>query len=163
MCRRLEKNQLPPEHIYGRRSEGWLDPCYYCSPWNPLTLKNVVETALSAGIAPVNPTAAGQQRLLAIAYMADSGQWDGALQAFLASDLEPRIAIYDYLFRKLADAGKLASAGRISRALLNAIARQDAAGQFQDRIPLIRYYMSLLPGPGGNPSDGPEYSSGKKS
>ncbi len=142
LCRMIEK-EGDWAHVYGEVSEGYLDPCFFCSPKSPLQLKHYIEEGLGYSIAYDNrydPSVFGS---LAIAYMADKSRWEKAVAGFMQSRLSVRSRIYDYLFRRLTEAGRTADAKRVSQDLLHAIT-EDKSGAYLEQAPMVQFYLNCL-------------------
>ena len=132
------------DHLYGKKSKGYLEPCYYCSPDSPLNIKNYLERFLPFSIDYQNNYDNNLSKTLACAYLADQGSWDKAEASFLAGSLSSQTSIYDYLFRKFADSGNLELARSISEHLIDAIQQNKKASEYEDQISVIRYYLSII-------------------
>jgi hypothetical protein len=144
LCRFVEtrKSDL---HIYGNRSEGFLEPCYYCAPESPLKLKKYVEQIFPFLYEYKNKDDSVSLQKLAVAYLADQARWNQAASKFLESDLDACSASYDYLFRKLSGSGEVKTARTISKKFMDAILQSGEVKKYGDQIPVIQYYMSILP------------------
>jgi len=143
LCRSIEKG-AEEAHLYGTRSEGYIEPYYFCAPESPFKLKQHIEKALGYAIAYENRYDETAARSLAIAYMADQEQWDEVVSTFLESDLLVRSRIYDYLFRRLTGTGRNDDARAVSENLLSAIGKDNKDLRYRDQMDLIRFYLSLL-------------------
>ena len=143
LCREIEKGGHA-KHLYGIRSEGYIEPFYYCSPESPFKLKQYIEKGLGYAIAYENRYEETTTRSLGIAYLMDQGQWDEAVSRFRGSDLPARSRIYDYLFRKLTESGQTDGARAVSEDLLSAIKEESNGHIYQDQVDLIRFYLSCL-------------------
>lgn len=144
LCRFVEtrKSDL---HVYGNRSEGFLEPYYYCAPENPLKLKKYVEQNFPFLYEYPNKDGSVSFQKLAVAYLVDQARWNPAASKFLEGDLDACSAGYDYLFRKLAESGEVKTARTISKKFMDAIFQSGEEGKYADQIPVIQYYMSILP------------------
>jgi len=131
-------------HLYGTRSEGYIEPCYFCAPEGPFKLKQYIEKDLGYAIPYENQYDETAVRSLAIAYMADQGRWGEVISMFLEGNLPVRSQIYDYLFRRLTEAGKIDDARVVSGNLLSAIGKDNKDPGYRDQVELIRFYLSLL-------------------
>ena len=131
-------------HLYGKKTKGYLEPYYYCSPDSPLNIKNYLERFLPFSIDYQNNYDNNQFKTLACFYLADQERWDEAAASFLAGPLSSQISIYDYLFRKFANSGKLELAGSISEHLIDAIHQSKKVSEYEDQISVIRYYLSII-------------------
>ena len=145
LCRSIEKGG-DETHLYGTRSEGYIEPYYFCAPENPFKLKQYIEKDLGYAISYENQYDETAFRSLAIAYMADQGRWGEVISMFLEGNLSVRSQIYDYLFRRLTEAGKAADARVVSENLLSAIGKENKDPRYRDQVELIRFYLSLLEG-----------------
>lgn len=143
LCHFVEK-QGTNQHVYGEKSKGYLEPCFYCSPENPLKLKSYIDSVLPFFLDFQNNYDDSTRRILAISYLIDQCRWDKALKRFFTSDLAARSFIYDYFFRKLTDSGKTKMAKEISEHLLTAILQSRKIHEYEDQISIIRYYLSIL-------------------
>ncbi|MBW2606040.1 MAG: cobalamin-dependent protein [Deltaproteobacteria bacterium] len=141
---RFVERESNVDHLYGKKSKGYLEPYYYCSPDNPFNLKKHLERFLPFFIDYQNNYDKNLHQTLSVAYLADQGRWDEAAASFLAGPLSSQISIYDYLFRKFADSGKLELARSISEHLINAIHQSQKASEYEDQISVIRYYLSII-------------------
>jgi hypothetical protein len=142
LCRMIEKGE-GTEHLYGSPSEGYVSPCYFCAPDSPFRLKAYIENALGYAIAYENRYDPGAQQSLAMAFMVDQEQWNKVVPAFMDSNVPARLRIYDYVFRKMTEAGRMDDAKELSENLLAAI-QGDVSGQYCNEISLIRFYLSLI-------------------
>jgi hypothetical protein len=132
------------DHLYGNKSKGYLEPYYYCSPDNPFNLKKHLERFLPFSIDYQNNYDNNRFKTLECAYLADQERWDEAAGSFLAGPLSSQISIYDYLFRKFADSGKLELARSISERLIDAIHQSKEVSEYEEQISVIRYYLSII-------------------
>ena len=112
---------------------------------NPLTLKKYVEQNFPFLYEYHNKYDNVSLQKLAVAYLADQARWNQAASKFLDSDLDACSASYDYLFRKLAESGEVNIARTISKKFMDAILQSGEVGKYGDQIPVIQYYMSILP------------------
>lgn len=132
------------DNLYGKKSKGYLQPYYYCSPDSPMNIKNYLERFLPFSIDYQNNYDNNLFKTLACAYLADQERWDEAAASFLEGPLSSQILIYDYLFRKFADSGKLELARSISEHLIDAIYQSKKVSEYEDQISVIRYYLSII-------------------
>ena len=131
-------------HLYGVKSEGYLEPYYFCSLESPLGLKEYIEKASDYRIAYDNCYDEIRFRTLAIGYLADQGKWEEATSLFFKSDLSVQSSIYQYLFQKLTGAGRAKDAKLVSENLLLVIQDNGASSRYSDQTDLIRFYLSCL-------------------
>ena len=143
LCRSIEKGG-DEAYLYGTRSEGYIEPYYFCAPESPFKLKQHIEKALGYAITYENRYDETVVRSLAIAYMTDQGRWGEVISKFTESDLPVRSQIYDYLFRRLTGAGRIVDARVVSENLLSSIEKDSKDLRYRDQMNLIRYYLSLL-------------------
>jgi len=143
LCRSIEKGG-EEAHLYGTRSEGYIEPYYFCAPESPFKLKQHIEKALGYAITYENRYDETAVRSLAIAYVADQGRWAEVISKFVESDLPVRSQIYDYLFRRLTGAGRIDDARAVSENLLSAMGKENKDLRYRDQLELIRFYLSLL-------------------
>ncbi|MBW2614740.1 MAG: radical SAM protein [Deltaproteobacteria bacterium] len=143
LCESIEKDK-EERHLYGMKSDGYLEPFYYCSPENPMKLKQYIQQGFPYPMAYQNYYDETVTSGLAVAYLADQGSWGEAVFRFLESDLAVRSSIYEYLFRKLTDAGRIDDARTISENLLEAIYENGETSPYRDQIELIQFYLSCL-------------------
>ncbi len=141
---RFVESRGDPSHIYGNISQGYLEPCFYCSPENPFKLKTYIESILPFKLDFQNNYDRKTHQTLAISYLVDQGKWEHAAEKFLKSDLAAQSAIYDYLFRKMADCGKTELAETVSRHLIQSILQSGEADRYGEQISLIHYYIGVL-------------------
>lgn len=143
LCRFVdEQNNCP--HLYGKKSEGYLEPYFYCSPESPLTLKEHIEGILPFSMEFNNNYNSLMTRNLAIGYLADQAAWDEAEAMFFESDIATQVSIYDYIFRRLVDSGRKDTARTISERLIAAIVDSGENSEYMDQVLVIQYYLSLL-------------------
>jgi radical SAM superfamily enzyme YgiQ (UPF0313 family) len=143
LCRFVEKEGVDG-HLYGIKSEGYLEPYYFCSPESPVKLKEYIERSSAYPIAYDNCYDEMRFRSLALSYLADQGRWEEAMSLFFKSDLSVQSSIYEYLFRKLTGAGRVDDAKLVSENLLLAIQDNGAPPHYKDQTDLIRFYLSCL-------------------
>ncbi|MFA7165700.1 MAG: radical SAM protein, partial [Desulfoplanes sp.] len=62
-------------HIHGRQTPGMLEPCFYCSPEPPLTLKKYIDAALPFALEFRNSCDARQQQRLGVCWLTDQKRW----------------------------------------------------------------------------------------
>lgn len=143
LCRFVDK-QGNSRHLYGRKSEGYLEPYYYCCPESPLKLKAYIDDILPFSIDYKNNYEELIFQDLAIRYLIDQKDWDKAATRFFSTDISTRTSVYDYFFRKLTDYGEIETAKQISERLIEAILKTGKDPEYMEQIPLIKYYLSLL-------------------
>lgn len=143
LCHFVDKQTNCP-HLYGKKSEGYLEPYFYCSPESPLTLKEHIEDILPFAMEYNNKYDSLKTRNLAISYLTDQAIWDEAEATFFESDIATQVSIYDYIFRKLIDCGREDTARVISERLIAAIVDSGKSSEYMDQISVIQYYLSLL-------------------
>jgi hypothetical protein len=130
--------------LYGKRSEGFIKPWYYCSPDSPLKLKSYINETIPFPQAFENSFDPAGHTRLAIAYLGDQCRWPEASTLFVRSSLPAQSGIYDYLFRKLVKAGEKREALRISERLLADIRESRENDEYQDQAGIVQYYLSYL-------------------
>jgi hypothetical protein len=140
----LVENNDVRNHLYGRKSRGCLEPYYYCSPHSPRQLKKYIEGVIPFPPVYQNKYEPAVQQTLALSYLTDQARWDEATTNFFESSLDARLAIYDYLFRRLVDAGQTVTAKLLSERLLESILQSEATSNYIDHIGVIQYYLSVL-------------------
>ncbi|MDD2389077.1 MAG: radical SAM protein [Desulfobacterales bacterium] len=143
LCRLVEAGNADGQ-TYGRKTHGYLEPCFYCSPSSPLALKSYIDKALPSPMAFGNRIDTRMHQHLSVAYLADQGLWSQAVKKFLACDIPAQTTIYDYLFKKLTENNRLKSAQTISEQLLKNIFQNAPQGQYDDQVRVIQHYLSLL-------------------
>jgi radical SAM family protein/B12 binding protein len=143
LCRMVERGGQE-SHLYGIRSDGYLAPYYFCSPENPMKLKQYIEAALGYPIAYDNRYDETSFRALALADLTDRGRHGDAIALFLKSDLGARSSIYPYLFRKLTEAGRPEDARTISQDFLDAIQGEGEDSPYRDQSDLVKFYLGCL-------------------
>jgi radical SAM superfamily enzyme YgiQ (UPF0313 family) len=143
LCRFVEKERVEG-HLYGLKSEGYLEPYYFCSPESPVKLKEYIEKTSDYPIAYDNRYDEMRFRSLALSYLADQGRWEEATSLFFKSDLSVQSSIYEYFFRKLTGAGRVIDAKLVSENLLLAIQDNGAPPHYKDQVNLARFYLSCL-------------------
>lgn len=143
LCRFADK-QENSRHLYGRKSEGLLEPYYYCSPESPLKLKAYIDNILPFSIDYKNNYDEPMFQDMAIRYLIDQKNWDEAAIRFLNSDISAQTSAYDYFFRKLTDYGKIETAKQISERLIEAILETGKDSEYMEQVSLVKYYLSLL-------------------
>lgn len=143
LCRFIEKME-EEKCLYGTKSEGYIEPLYFCSPDSPMRLKQYIEGALGYSVSYENYYDKNISRGLALAFLADQGMWDEVIEKYLGSDLSVQSNIYDYLFRKMTEAERVGDARAISEKLLAAIRENDESGQYQDQTDVIEFYLNCL-------------------
>lgn len=132
--------------LYGTRSAGFVEPCYFCVPESPLEIKRRIEEHLGYGVSYENRYDENKFESLAVAYMVDQGQWGEAIFRFRDSPLPSRLGIYRYLFRKLTAAGKIDEARFISETILASLSREASDSEYQDQKELVGFYLSMIGG-----------------
>ena len=143
LCRWVAEKEAR-RHLFGRPSEGFLEPLYYCSPESPFEIKTHIEKNAPFLTPHRSRDDSDVQQRLAVCFLADQSRWEAAVVKFLESDLYTRSAIYDYLFRTLAKFGETERARTVSEQFLRAILESEDANAYRDQIPLIQYYLGLL-------------------
>jgi len=143
LCEFVEKDR-EAGHLYGVRSDGYLEPFYYCSPESPMKLKQYIRQAFPYPVAYQNYYDKIRFSALAMGYLVDQGRWEEAYSIFFSSDLAAKTSIYEYFFRKLTDAGRVDDARAISATLLENIQESKNSIQFGEQEELIRFYLSCL-------------------
>jgi len=143
LCQFVER-QGAAHHVYGKKSAGYIEPYYYCSPDRPLELKAYIENILPFPAPYQNKFDETKHQSLAISYLIDQEKWDKATARFCESDLAAQRSIYDYIFRKLADSGKIEAAKVVSEHLLEKMLQSQKITRYRDEIAVVQYYLSLL-------------------
>lgn len=143
LCEFVEKHK-DKRHLYGMKSDGYLEPFYYCIPESPMKLKQYVQQGFPYPTAYQNYYDETRFKTLAMGYLVDQGKWEEACPMFFSSDLAARTSIYEYFFRKLTDAGRMDDATAISVELLKDIQESKNPTQFEGQEDLIRFYLSCL-------------------
>ena len=143
LCHFIER-EGDDRHLYGKKSEGYLEPFFYCSPESPLKIKAYIEQAIPFLMDYKNNYDKIMRQILALSYLIDQSRWDESAARFFKSDLAAKGSVYDYFFRKLADSGKTKTAKVVSEHLIEAIIQSGKSSEYSERIPVIRYYLSLL-------------------
>jgi hypothetical protein len=143
LCRLIERGGVE-QHLYGARSEGYIEPYYFCSPEGPMRLKERIEGVLGYPVMYENRYSETSHQSLALAYLGDQGRWEEAISRFFQSDLPARSSIYEYFFRKLTEAERVDDAKAISQNLLSALWDKKETPQYGDQIRLIQFYLDLL-------------------
>jgi radical SAM superfamily enzyme YgiQ (UPF0313 family) len=130
-------------NVYGRLTPGLLAPCFYCEPGAPLALKRQIDNRAPAPMRFDNEMTESCRARLAVGYLADRERIAEACETFLSLDLPDKSAVFDDLFRRLADTGRLDAARRVAEDLREAIA---ASGHpaYQGRAGVIDHYLALL-------------------
>jgi len=144
LCRMIERGE-GIGHLYGRRSQGYLAPCYFCAPESPFKLKHYIEEGLGYTIPYINRYNPEADQSLAVAYMVDKGEWEEAVSVFENSSLTARLRIYDYFFRKQTGAGRMNDARIVSENLLRAMG-QEGSDQYREQASLVQFYLNCLGG-----------------
>ncbi len=143
LCRFVDKQTDCP-HLYGKKSEGYLEPYFYCSPESPPALKEYIEGILPFSMEFNNNYDSLKIRNLAIVYLADQAAWDEAEIMFYESDIATQVSVYDYIFRRLVNSGRKDTARVISEHLIAAIADGGENSEYMEQVLVIQYYLSLL-------------------
>jgi radical SAM superfamily enzyme YgiQ (UPF0313 family) len=143
LCRDMEKGE-GTEHLYGRKTEGYLEPFYYCSPASPLILKDYIQKEFPYPVAYENDYDKTRFQTLALGYLIDQRRFEDAASRFNNTLLPAQTSIYDYYFRKLADVGRIEDARNISMNLLEKIRKSQKPSEYGEHLELIKYYLSLL-------------------
>jgi hypothetical protein len=143
LCEFVEKDR-EERHLYGMKSDGYLEPFYYCSPENPMKLKQYIKGAFGYPVAYENHYDETRFSALAMVYLVDQGRWEEVCSMFFSSGFAARTSIYEYFFRKLTDAGRIDDARAISVMLLKNIEESKNSTQFGEQEELIRFYLSCL-------------------
>ena len=132
------------KNLYGKRSEGFVEPCYFCGPESPMKLKEYIQKALPQPMMYQNGYDETRFGTLALSYLIDQRRWEEATSLFLGSTLRVRSSIYDYFFRKSTDAGRREVAEAVSVNLVEGIEGSDEIQEYGEQADVIRYYLSLL-------------------
>lgn len=132
------------EHLYGRWSEGFLEPCYYCAPESPLRLKSYIDNALGYSVAYENLFDETRFQTLALSYLADQGRWADAIPRFMDAQLSVKSNVYQYFFQRLADTGRIDEAAEISFRLLDAIEGSNQGARYGEEAELAKFYLSRI-------------------
>jgi len=143
LCQRFT-NDSNGQHVYGRFSPGYLDPCFYCSPIPPWALKRHIDDRLPFALDFQNDYDTIKQQILAMGYLADQLRWDDTVAQFMASDLKAKAAVYLYLVKKLAAADQLPRARAILSHLAERLDHDDQADQYAEARSVIQYYLNLI-------------------
>jgi hypothetical protein len=143
LCQLVER-QGAAHHVYGKKSAGYIEPYYYCSPVRPLELKAYIEDVFPFPPLYQNQFDQTKHQTLAISYLIDQEKWGKGTARFFESDLAAQTSIYDYMFRKLADSGKIETAKTVSEHLLGKMLESRKSAQYKDEIAVVQYYLSLL-------------------
>lgn len=143
LCKYAEKVENSP-YLHGKKSEGRLKPYYYCSPVEPMKLKQYIDSAVGRPMRFDDKITNASRMALAMCFLADRDRWRETMAMAYDSPLSALSIAYDYVFRKLADSGRLGMARALSELLVNAIMEDGPDSEHVDRLPVIRYYMSLL-------------------
>jgi len=142
LCRMIEEKE-GLDHVYGTLAEGYLAPCYFCSPESPLRLKSMIEKRLGYAIAYDNRYDPAAQRSLGVVYLADQGRWEEAVSLFMEGGVASRLGGYDYLFRRLAGSGRTEAARSVSQTVL-ADLEAEGGDRYHDWVSRIHFYLSCL-------------------
>jgi radical SAM superfamily enzyme YgiQ (UPF0313 family) len=141
---RFVKDLPQRRHVFGSCSEDFLAPRFYCAPEPPLTLKAHIDERLSAPIQFHNRFDPSMRQGLAVAYLADHGRWNEALEAYCRADLAAQARIFDYLFRRLAEEERYSQARLVARTMIDAAACDQDSPRYADQAAVARYYLQLL-------------------
>ena len=143
LCRFIETTG-EEKNLYGKKSEGFVEPCYFCGPESPMRLKEYILKALPHPMMYQNGYDETRFGTLALSYLIDQRRWEEATSLFLGSTLRVRSSIYDYFFRKSTDAGRREVAEAVSVNLVEGIEGSDEIQEYGEQADVIRYYLSLL-------------------
>lgn len=143
LCRWVEKAG-PEQHLYGKRSHGYITPFYFCAPQDPLTLNTTIEQELGYSIAHDNPFEDSTHGALGLAFSVDQGAYDTVVSTFLNSSLAVCSRSFEYLFRKLTGAGQIDVAKTLAEHFLVMLSKAEEKPQYLEQIELVRFYMGLL-------------------
>jgi len=143
LCRCIETME-EEKNLYGKRTEGFVEPCYFCGPESPMRLKEYIQRALPHPMMYQNHYDETRFGTLALSYLIDQRRWEEAASLFLRSTLRVRSSIYDYFFRKSTDAGRTGVAEAVSVNLLEGIEGSDEIREYGEQAEVIKYYLSLL-------------------
>ncbi|MFA7167129.1 MAG: radical SAM protein [Desulfoplanes sp.] len=128
-------------HIHGRRTPGMLEPCFYCSPEPPLTLKKYIDAALPFALEFRNSCDARQQQRLGVCWLTDQKRWEEVADMFFRLDLASQAEVYAYVFRSLIRDNEI----DMARSLLEYIrAEMTEDGGYVQALVMVRYYLGLL-------------------
>jgi hypothetical protein len=130
-------------NVYGPLAPGLLEPCFYCEPGAPLDLKRQIDHRAPTPMRFDNEIGEASRARLAVGYLFDHDRIADACETFLSLELPDKSAVFDELFRRLADAGRLDAARRVAEDLRRSIA---ASGHpaYQDQAGVIDHYLALL-------------------
>lgn len=143
LCQSVEKGKGAGS-LYGKASEGYLEPFYFCTPAAPLEIQRVIEAGLGYPTAYENAYTEEGRKALSVSFLVDHGEWEKAVAAFTQATLEAQSRAYDYLFRNLADTGRVGDAKGISDHYLRSLAETGEPKRYRDQADVIRFYLSCL-------------------
>ena len=138
------ENMGEDQNLYGKRSEGYIEPYYYCSPESPMRLKQYIEQGFGHPMTYQNFCDDNQFQVLALGYLIDQGGLQEALSMFFKGDLPARISVYEYLFRRLADVGRIEEARDVSNYLLENIQNSEEIDEYREQMEMIRFYLGII-------------------
>jgi len=131
-------------NLYGKFSQGCLEPLYVCFPCDPMTLKAEVESNVPVLMESENLLDPSKRDKMSVAYLLDTNRQGEAVDTFLGCAPATQADIFEYLLRKLTDSGENVLARTAARKCVDSLSRHDPDGVYRDRIPVIRFYLSLL-------------------
>ena len=138
----VEKNR-PSKHLYGKKSEGYLHPYYYCSPASPFEVHEYVKGFFPELLCYQSRYDDTTHRRLAICYLSDQAMWEDAVSLFIQSNVAVQAGVYDYLFKRAVQAEREGDARAISLAFLGNV--ENAKGDVdQAQADIARFYLSCL-------------------
>jgi len=143
LCQSVERGE-GEGFLYGKASEGYLEPFYFCTPAAPLEIQRVIEAGLGYRTAYENAYTEEGRQALSLSLLVDHGEWEKAVTAFTQASLEAQFRAYDYLFRKLADTDRVGDAKEISEHFLRVLAASGEPQRYRDRADVIRFYLGCL-------------------
>jgi radical SAM superfamily enzyme YgiQ (UPF0313 family) len=131
------------KNVYGPLTPGLLSPCFYCALGTPLALKQRLDSRVPVPMRFENEITDSSRARLAVGYLADRDRIADACESFFTLDLPDKAAVFDDLFRRLADTNRLDAARRVAEDLREAIA---ASGQsaYQGQAGVVDHYLALL-------------------
>lgn len=130
-------------NVYGPLTPGLLEPCFYCEPGAPLELKRRIDDRAPTPMRFDNEMTEACRARLAVGYLADRDRIAEACETFLSLDLPDKSIVFDDLFRRLADSGRLDAARRVAEDLREAIATSGHPA-YQGQAGVIDHYLVLL-------------------
>ncbi|MDY6952474.1 MAG: radical SAM protein [Thermodesulfobacteriota bacterium] len=142
LCEYVERNS-PSRDLYGKRSQGYVSPYYFCAPESPFRVHEYVRAGSSDMLCYHKRYDEGDFEEVAIGYLSDHQLWGDAVERFRESDMRVQLGIYDYLFKKLLHFGRQDNARDISRAMLEKMSGPGAQidpGQAE----VVKFYLSRL-------------------